>query len=148
MLRIRASGRGTGRRSRVSVSRVECRAVVRGRGEVKFDVYKHLAPVTVSAVLRELPINARVTIYPRAMVCLLTGIKAGVEKQRFEFAKGDVAFLPANGSLCFFLSNAKSQSPLNPLGKVEEGQEVFARLSAGDSMEIHQVREVSEGAQT
>ena len=59
------------------------------------------------------------TIYPRAMVCLLTGIKAGVEKQRFEFAKGEVAFLAANGSLCFFLANAKSQSPLNPIGKVD-----------------------------
>ncbi len=132
----------------MSVSKVECRAIVRGKGELKFDVYKHLAPVTVSAVLRELPINARVTIYPRAMVCLLTGIKAGVEKQRFEFTKGDVAFLAANGSLCFFLSNAKSQSPLNPLGKVEGGLEVFESLSAGDSMEIVQVREVSEGAQT
>ncbi len=65
----------------MSVSKVECKAVIRGKGEVKFDIFKHLAPVTVSAILRELPINARVTIYPRAMICLLTGIKAGVEKQ-------------------------------------------------------------------
>ena len=132
----------------MSVSKVECKAVVRGKGEVKFDIFKHLAPVTVSAILRELPINARVTIYPRAMICLLTGIKAGVEKQRFEFTKGDVAFLPANGSLCFFLANAKSQSPLNPIGKLEPDLGVLAGLSAGDTMEIIQLREVSEGAQT
>ncbi len=132
----------------MSVSKVECKAVVRGKGEVKFDVFKHLAPVTVSAILRELPINARVTIYPRAMICLLTGIKAGVEKQRFEFTRGDVAFLPANGSLCFFLANAKSQSPLNPIGKLDADTGVLSGLSAGDTMEIIQVREVSEGAQT
>jgi hypothetical protein len=132
----------------VSVSKVECKAVIRGKGEVKFDVFKHLAPVTVSAILRELPINARVTIYPKAMICLLTGIKAGVEKQRFEFAKGDIAFLPANGSLCFFLANAKSQSPLNPIGKLEADLGVLSGLSAGDTMEIIQLREVSEGAQT
>jgi hypothetical protein len=132
----------------VSVSKVECKAVIRGKGEVKFDVFKHLAPVTVSAILRELPINARVTIYPKAMICLLTGIKAGVEKQRFEFAKGDIAFLPANGSLCFFLANAKSQSPLNPIGKLETELGVLSGLSAGDTMEIIQLREVSEGAQT
>jgi hypothetical protein len=132
----------------LSVSKVECKAVIRGKGEVKFDIFKHLAPVTVSAILRELPINARVTIYPRAMICLLTGIKAGVEKQRFEFTKGDVAFLPANGSLCFFLANAKSQSPLNPIGKLEVDLGVLSGLSAGDTMEIIQLREVSEGAQT
>ena len=132
----------------MSVSKVECKAVVRGKGELKFDIYKHLAPVTVSSILRELPINARVTIYPKAMVCLLTGIKAGVEKHRLEFVRGDVAFLAANGSLCFFIANAKSQSPLNPVGKVEEGLEILERLSAGDSIEIVQVREVSEGAQT
>ncbi|MGD0638421.1 MAG: cyclophilin-like family protein [Nitrososphaerales archaeon] len=132
----------------MSVSKVECKAVIRGKGEVKFDVFKHLAPVTVSAILRELPINARVTIYPKAMICLLTGIKAGVEKQRFEFAKGDIAFLPANGSLCFFLANAKSQSPLNPIGKLEADLGVLSGLSAGDTMEIIQLREVSEGAQT
>jgi hypothetical protein len=132
----------------LSVSKVECKAVIRGKGEVKFDIFKHLAPVTVSAILRELPINARVTIYPRAMICLLTGIKAGVEKQRFEFTKGDIAFLPANGSLCFFLANAKSQSPLNPIGKLEADLGVLAGLSAGDTMEIIQLREVSEGAQT
>ncbi len=132
----------------MSVSKVECKAVVRGKSEMKFDLYKHLAPVTVSAILRELPINARATIYPRAMICLLTPIKCGVEKQRFEFAKGDVAFLPANGSLCFFLANAKSQSPLNPIGKIEGSLSVLESLSAGDTIEIVQVREVSEGAQT
>jgi hypothetical protein len=132
----------------LSVSKVECKAVIRGKGELKFDVYKHLAPVTVSAILRELPINARVTVYPRAMVCVLTGIRAGVEKQRFEFTKGEVAFLPANGSLCFFMANAKSQSPLNPIGKVEADLSILQGLTAGDSMEINQVREVSEGVQT
>ena len=120
----------------MSVSKVECKAVIRGKGEVKFDIFKHLAPVTVSAILRELPINAHVTMYPKAMICLLTGIKAGVEKQRFEFAKGDIAFLPANGSLCFFLANAKSQSPLNPIGKLETDIGVLSGLSAGDTMEI------------
>jgi len=132
----------------MSVSKVECKAVIRGKGELGFDLYKHLAPVTVSSIMRELPINARVTIYPRAMVCLLTGIKAGVEKQRFEFAKGEVAFLPANGSLCFFMANAKSQSPLNPVGKIEGDLSILGGLAAGDSMQIVQLREVSEGAQT
>ena len=71
------------------------------------------------------------------MVNLLTKIKIGVEKQRTEFSKGDVAFLAANGSICFFLANVKSQRPLNPVGKVEEGLDVLQKVGGGDVMEIY-----------
>jgi uncharacterized protein len=132
----------------MSVSKVECKASVRGKGEFTVDLYKHLAPVTVSAILRSLPLSARVTIYPRAMVCVLTGLKTGVEKPKLEYAKGEVAFLPANGSLCFFMGPAKSQSPLNPVGSIQSNVELLERLSPGDVIELVQVREVNEGAQT
>ena len=132
----------------MSVSKVECKAAIRGKGELTLDLYKHLAPVTVSAILRALPLSARVTIYPRAMVCILTGLKTGVEKPKREYAKGEVAFLPANGSLCFFTGPASSQSPLNPVGKIQSNLEVLTKLAPGDVMEIVQVREIEEGAQT
>jgi uncharacterized protein len=121
---------------------------IRGKGEFNIDLYKHLAPITVNSILRALPLNARVTIYPKAMVCILTGLKTGVEKQRLEYAKGEIAFLAANGSLCFFMSAAKSQSPLNPIGKVTSNPELLEKLTAGDVMEIVQVREIEAGAQT
>jgi hypothetical protein len=112
------------------------------------DLYKHLAPITVNSILRALPFSARVTVYPKAMVCILTGLKTGVEKQRLEYSKGEIAFLAANGSLCFFMSAVKSQSPLNPVGKVASNLELLTSLSAGDVIEIIQVREVEAGAQT
>ncbi len=132
----------------MSVSKVECKGTVRGKGEFTLDLYKHLTPVTVSAILRELPISGRVTIYPRAMVCILTGLKTGVEKPKLEYTKGEVAFLPANGSLCFFTGPAKSQSPLNPVGSIQTNVELLQRLSAGDVIEITQVREIEAAAQT
>lgn len=132
----------------MSVSKVECKAVVRGKGEFTLDLYKHLAPVTVSALLRALPLSARVTIYPRAMVCILTGLKTGVEKPKLEYVKGEVAFLPANGSLCFFTGPAKSQSPLNPVGSVQSNLELLQKLSPGDVIEITQVREIEADVQT
>jgi uncharacterized protein len=132
----------------LSVSRVECKVSVRGKGEITFDLYKHLAPITVSSILRILPLSSRVTIYPKAMVCILTGLKTGVEKHRLEYAKGEIAFLAANGSLCFFMRPAKSQSPLNPVGKITSNIELLDRLTPGDVMEVVQVREIPEGAQT
>lgn len=131
----------------MSVSKVECGVTVRGKGEFMIEFYKHLAPLTVSAILRSLPMSARVTIYPKAMVCILTGIKTGVEKQRLEFKKGEIAFLAANGSICFFTSAVKSQSPLNPVGKVATNPELLEKLTAGDVLEIVQLREVEAGAQ-
>src|SRR5580658_3013233 len=131
----------------MSVSKVECKVSVRGKGELMIDLYKHLAPITVNSILRALPMSARVTVYPKAMVCILTGLKTGVEKQRLEYSKGEIAFLAANGSLCFFTSAVKSQSPLNPVGKISSNPEILEKVSPGDSMEIVQVREIEAGAQ-
>ncbi len=128
-----------------SVSRVECKVTVRGKGEFVVELYKHLAPITVNAIMRVLPMSSRVTVYPRAMVCVLTGIKTGVEKQRFEFSKGEIAFLAANGSICFFTANVKSASPLNPVGKLQANNEVLEKLTAGDVMAISQALDI--GAQ-
>ena len=128
-----------------SVSRVECKVTVRGKGEFVVEMYKHLAPITVNAIMRVLPMSSRVTVYPRAMVCVLTGIKTGVEKHRFEFSKGEIAFLAANGSICFFTANVKSASPLNPVGKLQANNEVLEKLTAGDVMEISQALDI--GAQ-
>jgi uncharacterized protein len=130
----------------MSVSKVQCRASVRGKGEFTIELYKHLAPVTVNAILEALPIVSRATIYPGAMVTFLTNIRVGVEKARGEFMRGDVAFLPANGSLCIFIASAKSARPLNPVGKIEGGLEALERSAVGDVVQIGTAQEA--GAQT
>jgi len=89
--------------------------------------------------------SSRITVYPHAMVCVLTGIRTGVEKQRYEFSKGEIAFLAANGSICFFTANVKSASPLNPVGRLQGGGELLERLTAGDVMELSQALDI--GAQ-
>jgi hypothetical protein len=120
----------------LSVSKIECAATVRGKGKFTVDLYRHLAPATVAALLGEFPLSSRVMLYPGAMVTLLTKLKIGVEKQRLEFSKGDVAVLAANGSICIFLANVKSERPLNPVGKIEGGAEVLQKIAAGDVIEI------------
>jgi uncharacterized protein len=132
----------------MSVSKVECEVSVRGKGKLTLGLYRHLAPVTVAALLEELPLASRATIYSGAMIALLTKIKIGVEKQRMEFSRGDVAFLAANGSICIFLASAKSERPLNPIGRIEDGLEALQSVSAGDVVEIAAPRAQEAGAQT
>jgi uncharacterized protein len=119
----------------MSVSKIECPATIRGKGGFTLGLYRHMAPVTVTALLSELPIASRATVSP-GMITLMTGIKTGVEKQRMEFSKGDVAFFAATGSVCIFLKNVKSERPLNPVGRVEQGLEVLEKASAGDVVQI------------
>jgi hypothetical protein len=118
-----------------SVSKIDCVASVDGRGEAKLSLYRHLAPLTVNAVLRTLPFDSRVTLQP-AMVCLFTQLKVGVEKPRAQFARGDVAFLASGGLVCVFLGQASSSRPLNPLGKVESGLERFDAARPGDVVRV------------
>ncbi len=127
----------------MSVSKINCRAELKGKGSFDLALYRHLAPMTVNAVIRVLPLVSRVTIFPRT-VCILTTIRTGVEKRRFEFTKGDVAFLAANGLLCFMLGNTKSDRPLNPVGKVERGIELLEKAGPGDVVEIRLIQEAAD----
>jgi len=70
------------------------------------------------------------------MVSLFTQLRVGVEKPRAQFARGDVAFLPSGGLICVFLGDAKSDRPLNPLGKVESGMETFDGIRPGDVVRV------------
>jgi uncharacterized protein len=118
-----------------SVSKIECIATVGGKGQGTVFLYRHLAPVTVNAILRSLPSNSRVNLQP-SMVCLFTELRVGVEKPRTQFGRGDVAFLPSGGLICVFLGQAKSDRPLNPVGKVEAGMEAFDGITRGDVVRL------------
>jgi uncharacterized protein len=118
-----------------SVSKVECLASVGGRGEAKVSFFRHLAPLTVNSVVRSLPFDSRVTVQP-PMVSLFTQLRVGVEKPRNQFARGDVAFLPSGSLICVFLGSARSDRPLNPLGKVESGIELFDAVKPGDVVRL------------
>lgn len=118
-----------------SVSKVEAIASVGGKGEARLSFFRHLAPLTVSAFLRTLPFDSRVNLQP-AMVCLFTQLRVGVEKPRTQFTRGDVAFLPSGGLLCTFLGDARSDRPLNPVGKVEGGLDVLDAVRRGDVVRI------------
>lgn len=118
-----------------SVSKVECVASVRGKGEAKVALFRHLAPLTLNAILRSLPIDSRVSLQP-ATACLFADLRVGVEKPRLQFTRGEVAFLPSAGLICFFLSDAKSDRPLNPIGKVEDGLSLFDNLRPGDVVRL------------
>jgi hypothetical protein len=118
-----------------SVSRIDCVATFRGGGEAKVSFYRHLSPLSVNAIMRLLPVDSRVNVQP-GMRCLFTPLKVGVEKPRTSFNRGDVALLASGGLICIFVKEAKSDRPLNPLGKVEDGLGLFEGMRPGDTVRL------------
>lgn len=118
-----------------SVSRIQCVARVIGKGECKVSLYRHMAPMTVNAIMHSLPAESRVNVQP-AMVSLFTALRVGVEKARGSFERGDIGFLASNGLLCVFLKAVKSDRPLNPVGKVDGDIAVFEGVRPGDVVRI------------
>ncbi len=119
-----------------SVSRILCKASVGNGGEATIGLFRHLAPLTVNAIVRELPLESRANVQPKAMVCLFTSIRVGVEKPRSKFARGDLAFLPSGALICIFGREVQSDKPLNPIGRVEEGEDIFDGVRSGDVIRL------------
>lgn len=119
-----------------SVSRILCTATVSRGDEAFIGLFRHMAPLTVNAITRVLPIESRVNAQSQAMVCLFTSVRVGVEKARTKYARGEVAFLPSGALICVFTRDIQSERPLNPIGRVERGTEVFDRIRSGDVIRL------------
>ena len=119
-----------------SVSKILCRARVGNEGEATLGLFRHMAPLTVNAIVRALPLESRATVQPKTMVCLFTSVRVGVEKSRMKFARGDLAFLPSGALICIFAREIQSDKPLNPLGRVEEGGDIFDKVRSGDVIRL------------
>lgn len=119
-----------------SVSEMIMRARVPARGELSGKIYRHLSPVTVAKIQRELPIFGRVNLFELNFIYILTSVVNGEEKSRKYFKRGDIAFMPSGSTICFFLKDTISYKPMNLLGLLNDGIEVLESCKRGDSIEI------------
>jgi uncharacterized protein len=122
-----------------SLSELLLSATVYGKGEIKARVYKHLSPITLQRIQRQIPFSGNANFFERNFAYILTPVVAGEEKSRKEFASGSVAFMPAGGMLCFFLEDTRSYRPMNPLGEITEGLEILKSLKRGDSISVESI---------
>lgn len=102
-----------------------------GGSEASVLLKKHLAPRTVGALLRALPLGGNVHQMPGA-VYVGTGVAGALEKPRRSFGRGDVAFNPPGGMVCFFLQDASPGRPMTYVGRVEEGMDALDSARPGD----------------
>ncbi len=121
-----------------SVSRKQLILEIRGKAKISCDLKRHLSPRTVGSIMRSLPIEGNAHLLGKSILYFETVVDSGIERARTDFKKGDVAFLPSSGSICFFLNNVTSGKTMTPIGKLSNNIDALKNVKPGDVFCIYE----------
>ena len=121
-----------------SVSRVPVKFFIATVGEVEGELVRHLAPRTVDAIVKRLPIEGRAALW-KEEVYFEIPVKMGEEKARSKVEKGDLAFWPMGNALCVFYGESQPYSPVNIVGRVTKNLELFERVKSGSVIRVERL---------
>jgi hypothetical protein len=121
-----------------SVSRKQLIFEIRGKVKISCDLKRHLSPRTVGTIMRSLPFEGHAHLLGKSILYFESSVDSGIERSRTEFKKGDVAFLPSTGSLCFFLNDVVFTKTMTPIGKLGENIDELKDVKSGDVLCIYE----------
>ncbi len=119
----------------VEVSRPRVLFVIEGRGDATAEFYRFASPRTADALLKRLPVQGRAAIYGEE-VYFKVPVKAPAEKPRSTMGVGSIGYWPLGDAVCVFFGPTKPYSPVNVLGRVTGGLELFRSIKEGTLIEI------------
>ncbi len=121
-----------------SVSRKQLILEIRGKAKISCDLKRHLSPRTVGTIMRSLPLEGNVHLLGQSILYFETAVDSGIERAKSEFKKGDVAFLPSTGSICFFINDVASGKTMTPIGKLSNNIDALKDVKSGDVFCIYE----------
>tara|TARA_B110001454_G_scaffold205666_1_gene215455 strand:+ start:465 stop:740 length:276 start_codon:yes stop_codon:yes gene_type:complete len=89
--------------------------------------------------MRSLPLDGNSHLLGRSIVYFETSVDSGIERARSEFKKGDIAFLPSTGSICFFVSDVESTKTMTSIGKFTDELDDLKNVKTGDVLRLYEV---------
>lgn len=113
-----------------SISRIQVRFVLEDGRRADGELIRFQAPKTADALLRRLPIEGRVARW-KEEVYFDAGITMGLEKARSKVDAGTIAFWPMGSAVCIFYGKTQPYSPVNIIGVVKNGIEIFTDAAVG-----------------
>jgi hypothetical protein len=119
----------------VEVSRPRIFFVLERIGEVKGEFHRFASPRTADAILKRLPVHGRAVTYGEQLY-FQVGVKAPAENPKNSMDQGAIGYWPSADSVCIFLGKMKPYSPVNVLGRINEGLEIFRNARQGTLIEI------------
>jgi uncharacterized protein len=121
-----------------SVSRKQLILEIRGKAKISCDLKRHLSPRTVGTIMRSLPLEGHAHLLGKSILYFESNVDSGIERSKTEFKKGDVAFLPSAGSLCFFLNDTVFTKTMTLIGKLSENIDALKDVKSGDVLCIYE----------
>jgi len=122
----------------MSVSRVPIKFIIEGIGEAEGELVRHLAPRTVDAISKRLPIEGRAALW-REEVYFQIPVKLGKEKAEPTVEKGALAYWPMGNALCIFYGGSQPYSPVNLVGQVTKNLELIERVKSGTKIMVEKI---------
>ena len=121
-----------------SVSRKRLILEIKGKTKIPCDLKRHLSPRTVGTILRSLPLEGNAHLLGKSITYFETPVDSGIERAKKEFKKGDVAFMPASGSICFFLADINSGKAMTPIGRLSDNIDTLNDVKSGDVFSLYE----------
>ena len=103
-----------------TVSRFDVILKINDSDYISCQLKRHLSPITVGLIMRMLPLSGNVHRIGKSIVYFQTNVNSGIERKKTDFKRGDIAFLPVEGSLCFYINDVYDGKPMTPIGKIHE----------------------------
>jgi len=119
-----------------TVSKIDAILEVNGNKRIKCQLKRHLSPMTVGLITRMLPLEGNAHQMGRSIMYFETGINSGIERKRTDFKKGDIAFLPTEGSICFYMDDISDGKPMTIIGKIIDGIEKLSGIKSSDILSL------------
>ena len=119
-----------------TVSKIDLVLEINGRERIKCQLKRHLSPMTVGLITRMLPLKGNVHQMGRSIMYFETGINSGIERKRTDFKKGDIAFLPTEGSICFYMDDISDGKSMTIIGKIIDDIERLNGIKSSDILSL------------
>ena len=121
--------------SEESITRVPIKFFVENVGKAEGELIRHLAPRTVDAITKTLPIEGRAALW-KEEVYFEIQIKMGDEKAKPKVEKGTIAYWPMGSAFCIFWGETQPYSPVNIIGKITKNLDIFKNIKTGTKIII------------
>ena len=120
-----------------SVSTINIFLEIKGRARISCQLKRHLSPRTIGLITRSMPIHDNVHRMNKSVVYIKTNIDSGMERKKTDFKKGDIAYFPTGGCICFFLNDVLDGQPMTPIGKLLSSIENLKDIKTGDILTLY-----------
>ena len=115
-----------------TVSRIIVVLEINGTERVSCELKRHFSPITVGLITRMLPLKGNAHRFGQSVVYFETKIDSGIKRKMTDFKKGDIAFLPTEGSICFYLDDIFDGKQMTIIGKMMDGVDKLKIVKPSD----------------